>query len=150
MLGDQLQAILEHGHHAQAEQVHLDDAEIGAVLLVPLHHGAAGHGGALQRHHVIQLPLADHHAAGVLAEMTRQVLDAHAQLEIPGDARMANVETRVLKRMRHGVVLAAPLPMAHQAGEPSQRLLIEAQRLTHLARGRFAAIGDDVCGHGRA
>ena len=44
---NQFDAVLEHGHHAQAEQVHFDEAEVGAVFLVPLHNGAAGHGGAL-------------------------------------------------------------------------------------------------------
>ena len=44
---DQLDGVLEHGHHAQAEQVHLDEAEVGAVFLVPLDHGAARHGSAL-------------------------------------------------------------------------------------------------------
>ena len=148
--GNQFKAILEHGHHAQAEQVHLDDAQVGAVFLVPLDDRAAGHGSALQRHHVIQLPLADHHAARVLAEMARQVLNAHAELKILGDARMLNVEARVLKRVRHGVVFAAPLPMADEAGEAAERVLIEAQRLAHFARRRLAAIGDDVGGHGRA
>ena len=72
---DQRQRIFEHGHHAQPEQVHLDDAQVGAIFLVPLHHHAAGHGGGLERHHRIELALADHHAAGVLAQMARQILD---------------------------------------------------------------------------
>ena len=56
----------------------------------------------------------------------------------------------LLKRMRHRIRLAAPLPLAHQARQPAQRLLIEAQRLAHFARRRLAAIGDDVGRHRRA
>jgi hypothetical protein len=71
---DQFDRILEHRHHAQAQQVHLDDSHIRAVFLIPLHHHAPRHGGGLQRHDRIELPLADHHAAGVLPEVPRQVL----------------------------------------------------------------------------
>ena len=83
-------------------------------------------------------------------EMARQILNPHGQFEILGDARMANIETGVLKGVRHGVGLAAPLPLAHQARQPPQRVLVEAQRLAGFARRRFAAIGDDVGRHGRA
>ena len=55
--------IVQHSHHAEAEQVYFDDAHVGAVFLVPLHDDAAGHGGGLQRNHGIELALADHHAA---------------------------------------------------------------------------------------
>ena len=40
---DELDAVLQHGHHAQAEQVDLDEAHVGAVFLVPLDDTAAGH-----------------------------------------------------------------------------------------------------------
>ena len=53
----------------------------------------------------VQLALADDHAAGVLAEMAWQVLHAHAELKILGDARMLQVEAGVMEAMRHGVVL---------------------------------------------
>jgi hypothetical protein len=63
VIADQPQAILERSHHAEAQQIDLNDAEIGAVLLVPLHHHAAGHAGGLERNHLVETPLADHHAA---------------------------------------------------------------------------------------
>ena len=112
---NQFDAFLEHGHHAQAEQIDLDDAQVGAVFLVPLHDGAAGHGGALDGDDAIQHSGADDHAAGVLAEMARQVLHAQAQVEIARDARMTDVEAGLIEVARHGVVFAAPLPVAHQA-----------------------------------
>src|ERR1700723_2948073 len=80
VLRDEGEAILEYGHHAEAEQIDLDDSKVGAVFLVPLHDSAAGHGGAFQRDYIVELALADNHAAGVLAEVARQVLQAHAQL----------------------------------------------------------------------
>ena len=88
MIANQLDGIFQHRHHAQAEQIDFDDAQIGAIFLVPLHHHAAGHGRGFERHHGIELPLADHHAAGMLAQMTRQILHRFAQLEIFAQARM--------------------------------------------------------------
>ena len=114
---NQLDAFLEHGHHAQAEQIDLDDAEVGAVFLVPLHHGAAGHGGALDGDDAIQHAGADDHAAGVLAEMARQVLHAHAEVEIARNARMADVEAGLLEVARHGVVVRRATP----SGPPGWR-----------------------------
>ena len=73
-----MQRIFEHRHHAEAEQIHFDDAHVGAIFFVPLDDDAAGHGGGFERHDGIELALADHHAAGMLAEVTRQILDFEA------------------------------------------------------------------------
>ena len=98
----------------------------------------------------LSMPGADDHAAGVLAEMTRQILHPQAEVEIARDARMANVEACLLEVTSHRVVLAAPLPVADQAGEPRELVLLKAKRLAHFARGGAAAIGDDVGSHRRA
>ena len=45
-------------------------SEVGAVVFVPLHDHAARHGCRLERNHGIKLPLADHHSAGALPEVT--------------------------------------------------------------------------------
>jgi len=123
---DQLDGILEHGYHAQAEQVHLDQSEIGAVFLVPLNDSAARHGGALDGDNAIEHSGADNHAAGVLAKMARQVLHAQAEVKVMSDARMANVETCLREVVGHGIVFAAPLPMTHKARQPRQLILLEA------------------------
>src|SRR5579859_1702705 len=81
----QFDAVLQDGHHAEAEQVYLDDAEISTVFLVPLDNGATGHGRTFKWHDAVQLALADHHAARVLSEMARQVLKAHTEFEVLGD-----------------------------------------------------------------
>ncbi len=44
-----VQGILDGRQHPEAEQVDLHDADVLAVVLVPLHDGAAGHGGGLER-----------------------------------------------------------------------------------------------------
>ena len=58
--------------HAEAQQVDLDDAQVGAVVLVPLHHAPVLHGRRLDRHHLVEAPGGDHDAAGVLAQVTGQ------------------------------------------------------------------------------
>ena len=111
---DHLDRILEHGHHAQAEQINLDETEIGAVFLVPLNDSAARHRCALNGHNVVEQAGADDHAAGVLTEMAWQVFESHTEIEIEGDARMAYIEAGLRKVTLHGVVLAAPFPVACQ------------------------------------
>ena len=106
---------MDDGHHSEAEQVNLDDAEIGAVLFVPLNDCATGHRGAFQRHNVIQLSLADHHASAVLSEVARQVSNPHRELDVFGDTRMANVEACMMKGVRHRIGLAAPFPLPDKA-----------------------------------
>ena len=72
---DQRERILNDRHHPEAEEIDFDDAHVGAVVLVPLHDDAAGHAGVFERDDGVELTLADDHAAGMLAEMPRQILN---------------------------------------------------------------------------
>ena len=67
VFANEIERILEHGHHAETEQVHFDDPQIGAIFFVPLHDDAVRHKCRLKRNDGIELSLADHHAAGMLA-----------------------------------------------------------------------------------
>ena len=89
--------IFEHRHHAQAEQVHFNDAEIGAIFFVPLHDDAIGHGRRFKRNHGIELSLADDHAAGMLAQMARQILHRGAEFEILAQTWMTQIEPGIVK-----------------------------------------------------
>ena len=149
-LGNHFQAVLDHRHHAQAEQIHLDDPHIGAVFLVPLDDHAAGHGGGFERHHRIQLPLANDHAARMLAEVPRHVLRHFVELAKFAHARMGEIQAGLAKLAVGRVFRISPLPRMRQFGKFFERGNLEAQRLAHFARGGAAAIGDDVGGHGRA
>ena len=131
---DQLDGILEHGHHAEAEQVHFDEAEVGAIFFVPLDHSAARHGGALDGDNAIEHSGADDHSAGMLAKMTRQALHSLAEVKIAGDAWMANIEACLREVMSHCVVLAAPLPVADKACEARELVRLEAKRIAHFTR----------------
>ena len=150
VLANDLQRIFQHGHHSQAEQIHFHDAHVGAIFLVPLHDHAAGHGGRLERHHGIQLPLAHHHAAGMLSEMARQILHGLAQLEKLANPRMPKVEARVAELALERVAGIPVFPRSHEGGQAIERFRIKRQRLADFACRRAPAIGDDVGGHGRA
>src|SRR6266851_9712304 len=63
---DHADGILEQCHHTQSEKIHLDDAHGGAVVFVPLHDRAPGHGRRLEVHTAIEPALTDDHAARVL------------------------------------------------------------------------------------
>ena len=76
----------------EPQEVDLDDPEVGAVVLVPLHDDAAGHGRRLQRHHLVEPAGGDHHAAGVLAEVAGQVVDARPELGEMLEARVLGIE----------------------------------------------------------
>jgi hypothetical protein len=67
--GDQLDATLHRRQHAQAEQVDLEEAGVGAGVLVPLADATALHGGRQHRHQLDQRGGGDDHAAGVLADV---------------------------------------------------------------------------------
>ena len=62
MIANQFERVFQHGHHPQAEQVYLNNAEIRAVIFVPLHNDATWHGRRLERNNRIELPLANDHA----------------------------------------------------------------------------------------
>ena len=122
VIADQRDGVLQHRHHAEAEQIDLDDAQVGAVVLVPLHDDAAGHGGGFERHDGIELSLADHHAAGVLAEMARQILHRFAQLEIFAQARMIQIEAGIVKAVVERVVERRDTPRWRPAAETLSRV----------------------------
>ena len=70
----QFNRIFQHRHHPESQQIDLQDAHIRTVLFIPLNHDPAGHRGGLQRHNGVQLPLANHHSAGMLSQVPREVL----------------------------------------------------------------------------
>src|SRR5262249_60314468 len=75
---------------------------LGAVVLVPLDDDAAGHGRVFERDDGVELSLADHHPAGMLAEMAREIEHLVPDLREQADAARVHVEAdrRHLPRQR--------------------------------------------------
>ena len=146
----QLNRILQYGHHAEAEQIDLDDPHVGAVILVPLHDHTAGHRCRLERHHRIELALADHHAAGMLPEMPRQILDPSPQVREYPHARPLWRETHRSEVSLECLVRIDKLEVVHRLREPVDLFGVDRQRHADITRGAAAAVRDDIGGHGRA
>src|SRR5207237_196937 len=72
------------------------DAEIFAIVLIPLRHDAPWHRGIFQRHKRTQFPLANNHAARMLAEMPRQSVDGLIERDESRHARMRFRQTGLL------------------------------------------------------
>ena len=123
---DELNRLLERRHHTEPQQVHLDNPHVRAVFLVPLDDHAAGHGGRLERHDRVELPLADHHASGVLAEVARQVLDCETKLQELADTRTGEIAARVAEVALQRVLLVLVFPGADEAGQAVERLRLKA------------------------
>ena len=141
--------VLHRGHHAEAEQVHLDDAEIRAVVLVPLRDDAPRHRGIFERHDAAELSLADDHPAAVLTEVARKAVDFLIERDRRSRARMParDASIRELRIETHRVRKVAA---AEKPRETIQHFRREIKRLSDLAHRAASAKGDHVCRHRRA
>ena len=77
---DLLDAVLDRREHPQPEQVDLQEACVGARVLVPLADLPPFHRGRLHRDELDERPCRDHHPARMLREVPRQAADLAAQL----------------------------------------------------------------------
>ena len=127
--------------HAQAEQVELDDAHGGAVVLVPLQHRAALHAPPLQGHHLPQRAVGDHHAPGVDAQVAGEAVEAAAGVE---DEAAAEPRGQV-HELGDGLGAAG----VEVLGQAVHLGLGEPEGLAHVLQHRAGPVGDDVGHHGR-
>ena len=71
-LGDLLDRAFDRGEHSQAEQIDLQEAGVGARVLVPLDDLPALHRRGLHRAEIDQRPGREHHPARVLGDVAGQ------------------------------------------------------------------------------
>ena len=147
VLPHQGEGLAEHGQHAEAEEVHLEDAQRVQVVLLPLDDGAVLHRGVLHRHHLGQLAVGDDEAAHVDGEVAGEALQQLGQRERPLHARVLGTEPR-LRHLRVGQG-AAPRHLG-ALGEPVHLVQRQPQRLPHLADGQPPAVADDLAHHAGA
>ncbi len=140
--GDQVNRTMQRFEHPQAQQVELDQADRRAVVLVPLQHAAVGHRRPLDRADVDHRPVADHHAAGVDAQMTREALQLRRQVDHRcGYGVRRGGRGRIPRR---GGDLAERSPPVELSRPPVQLPGGEAQRPAGVADRRPGPVGDDV------
>ena len=132
MITQHLQRVPDRREHPQPQQVELHQPDPRAVVLVPLQDRPVGHAGPLDRAHLADRSVADHHAAGVDAEVAREVQQlAGHPVHVLGDV----VIHTGLDDRRPPVDLLRP------------RVLLPlgvAERLGHVADRRARAVGDHV------
>ena len=80
--------VAQQREHAQAEQVDLDQPEVGEIVLVPLHDRAVAHRRPLDRRDLDQRRARDHHPAAVDPHVARETVDA------PADAQQQRAHRR--------------------------------------------------------
>ena len=138
---DEVDAPLDGAQHAQAEQVDLEEAGVGARVLVPLADLAALHGGGHERHELGQRAGRDDHPAGVLREVARQPGDLAAEVRERAEAAVVGALAHALASAR------APRPRvsARQPSEARARRSRsgggQAERLAELADRAARAVG---------
>ena len=133
-LADHRQAVLDRREHAEPEQVELDQPDLGAVVLVPLQHGASRHASPLDRAHLDDRTVAHHHAAGVNPQVPRRILQFAGELDH-------------LRRDRLRVVLVSRRPVVALLDLFAPRVLLSlrvAEGPRDVAHRRLRPVGDDV------
>ena len=137
---DQIEALADGGQHAERQHVDLEHAERVDVVLVPFEEGAIRHGAVVDRHGLVEALAREHEAAHVLGEVAREAKQRVGERDRLADGRVGGVEPR-LAHVRLGELVVARAP--HQAGQRRRHVLLQAQRLAHLAHGHARAVVDD-------
>ena len=147
---DHRDRLFDRREHPEAQQVHLHDSQVRAIVLVPLHDDAPGHGGRLQRHDLVQPSRRDDYPARVLPEVARQVLDLEEEAQEVLRADVPRVEAGrgdLAGEILHRIADFAEAPAAELLGEVVHLLGRITHRLPRFARRRAVAVGDDVGCH---
>ncbi len=128
---DQVDALLDRRQHPEPEQVDLEEAGVGARVLVPLAHLPALHRRRLHRHELDERPRGDDHPARVLRDVARQAGDLGAEGAERAPARRAELRRRIRER---GDLVGDALraPAVGQPGEPLEVGVREAERLADV------------------
>jgi len=77
---DLVDAVLDRGEHPEAEQVDLQEAGVGAGVLVPLTELPPRHRRRLHRNELDERPARDHHPAGVLRDVPGKAGDLAGEI----------------------------------------------------------------------
>ena len=97
---DLVDAVLDRREHPEPEQVDLEEAGVGARVLVPLAHLPARHRGRLHGDELDERPRRDHHAARVLRDVARQAGDLVTELGERAPARRDHLAVGVGEQLQ--------------------------------------------------
>ncbi len=137
---DLVDGVLDRRQHPQAEQVDLEEAGVGARVLVPLADLTPGHRRRLDGDEVDQRPRRDHHPARVLRDVARQAGDLPGQgaERIPARAGVLSGDSGQL------FADCGRVPAVGDACEPLQLSERQPERLADIADRAAAAVGGEA------
>ena len=139
---DQVDALLDRREHPQAEQVDLEEAGVGARVLVPLADLPALHRRRLDRHELDERPRRDDHPARVLRDVARQAGDLAA--EPPNARQRGEWSLRARRGARDLVGDALRVPAVREPREPLEVGERQAERLADVADRAARAVGREA------
>ena len=140
---DLLDALLDGREHPQPEQVDLEEAGVGAGVLVPLAVLAARHRRRLDRDELDERPRRDDHAARVLRQVPGQAGDLAAELAEGPPARRG--EARIgAGHVLHLLPHLAGVPPVRDPRQALQLGLREPERLAHVADRAAGTVGGEA------
>ena len=94
MLRQQIEGAAHAAEHAEAQHVHLHEAQRVDVVLVPLDDLAVFHARRLDRDQVVQPFLGQHEAAGMLRQMPRKADQRARQFQRQAQPAVLQVEVQ--------------------------------------------------------
>ena len=147
--GDLLDAALDRREHPQPQQVDLQQAGVGAGVLVPLDDLAAGHRRRHDRADLDQRLGRDHHPARVLGGVARQPQRLAAELEQRPPARRPR-PLGAERRDQVALELARGLVEADRPGDLVDLFGRQPERLAEVADDAARAVGREGGDEGRA
>ena len=93
--GQQVEAALHAGEHAERQAIDLHEPERVDVVLVPLDHLPVLHRGGLDRHQLVEPVVGQHEAAGMLRQVARRADQLAGQIEGQAQAPVVEVEVQL-------------------------------------------------------
>ena len=132
-------ARLDRRQHPEPQQVDLQEARVGARVLVPLAERAPLHRRRLQRHEPVERAVRDDHAAGVLREVAGEARDLLRQGVEGAEAQVAGA-LRDARQLAQLLADVRGVPAVGRRGQPGDVARRQPQRLAELADGAARAV----------
>jgi hypothetical protein len=130
------EAAPDRRQHAERQHIHLEQAEVVQIILVPLDDRALRHGRILDRHQHGQRLARDHEAADMLGQMARQTDQLPGQCNEPPHHGDSGIKPASRIRIRHRIPPVRPGQRLVRSAPP------QTQRLGPHRGSRCAAIAD--------
>ena len=140
MLGQQIEAALHAGEHAERQAVDLHEVQGVDVVLVPFDDLAVVHRGRLDRHQFVEPVVGQDEAAGMLREMARRADQLAGEIEREPQAPVAEIEVELLGVLRLDAFLR-PAPDLRR--QHLDEVFGQAERLADIAQRALGAVADD-------